>query len=703
MGHHGLGRSDSRYHEVVASNVLHRYHSLLDFLQSRPPSPVTQPGSLASPFDPPHLEKFLSGMPNSTSPGESGITYYILKAGGRPVLLMLHLLFPRLWHLTSPYTLGSCLAVLPAPWSRYLLSPIYKAGKTPPLDPLHPVNYRGIALGDILGMLWQKGLLSELQREVAARDLLTPAQGACQPGRQPFDTTYTLISYILHCKRSLGRPTYVFFGDISLAFPSVFREKLLLVLSDYGISDVVWQHLRALHLSVKIRVLHGYNPADSFSTLLKGLTEGGRLSPLLWGLYISDLVRSLQTRFPDVVVPSTSLLIFIAILLFVDDFCLLSNTAPQLLDLMRHTQLWCEANRIDISFTKSKVVAFCESPVQQRRRAHLSWFLQSSFPAPSYHPILEVALFHYLGTTLDSGLTFLAHLKLIRSRIWSAHYALANARSCPRSPLSSGPATILYHLWYAKVAVHALSNLVVLHSPAHRNQLQVLLNKSLAATFRVPLTAVPCLHLELGFPPLDLQAAVALARLHCRLHLLPSDTLAHRMFTIRRSYPGGPALSSLELAMRRSLDLLGSFALWDNFQLPPKVLLALPRHRERAYARSLRPVVTGLWLLRLGPRPPPPPITSRLSAYLSLTSPELGRRDLFRPAPYLRALPHHPSLPLLRLRCQSSLLPTPLHLPPPPRRYRLYSQRLCPFCPPPSPLGDALHHLCPGLGRPTLP
>jgi len=155
--------------------------------------------------------------------------------------------------------------------------------------------------------------------------------------------------------------------------------------------------------------------------------------------------------------------------------------------------------------------------------------------------------------------------------------------------------------------------------------------------------------------------------------------------------PGGPALSSLELAMRRSLDLFGSFALWDNFQLPPKVLLALPRHRERAYARSLRPVVTGLWLLRLGPRPPPPPITSRLSAYLSLTSPELGRRDLFRPAPYLRALPHHPSLPLLRLRCQSSLLPTHLHLTPPPRRYRLYSQRLCPFCPPPSPLGDALH------------
>ena len=38
--------------------------------------------------------------------------------------------------------------------------------------------------------------------------------------------------------------------------------------------------------------------------------------------------------------------------------------------------------------------------------------------------------------------------------------------------------------------------LVVLHAPAHRDQLQIILNKSLAATFHVRLTAIPCLHLE---------------------------------------------------------------------------------------------------------------------------------------------------------------------------------------------------------------
>ena len=66
-------------------------------------------------------------------------------------------------------------------------------------------------------------------------------------------------------------------------------------------------------------------------------------------------MRSLQARFPDVREtglngPPSSLLIFIAILPLVDDFCLLADTAVQLLDFMQHTQLWCQANRIEIPF-----------------------------------------------------------------------------------------------------------------------------------------------------------------------------------------------------------------------------------------------------------------------------------------------------------------------------------------------------------------
>ena len=52
-------------------------------------------------------------------------------------------------------------------------------------------------------------------------------------------------------------------------------------------------------------------------------------------------------------------------------------------------------------------------------------------------------------------------------------------------------------------------HLVPLHSPRHLTQLQTALNQSLGYTFRISVTTVPYLCIDLGFYPLDLQAAVA--------------------------------------------------------------------------------------------------------------------------------------------------------------------------------------------------
>jgi hypothetical protein len=48
----------------------------------------------------------------------------------------------------------------------------------------------------------------------------------------------------------------------------------------------------------------------------------------------------------------------------VDDFVLLASSTLELLALMRCTQLWCEENRLDLSFEKSKVMVFFETSGQ---------------------------------------------------------------------------------------------------------------------------------------------------------------------------------------------------------------------------------------------------------------------------------------------------------------------------------------------------
>jgi hypothetical protein len=244
LGHHGLGRADSPYNEHLASLVLIHHDALVHTLQATAPAPPPfspQP-SLGNPFDLLPLSCMLASLKDK-APGASGFIYSMLKSGGHSLLSLLHHHLSRLWQLHSPLTVNSSLTQHPTSWALHLLAPIYKDGKVPPLDRLHSKNYRGIHLGDAVPMVFQMGLLDSLSDYVSQHNLLTSAQGACLSSRQPFDTVYALLSYIQHRHKHHRQPTFVFFGDISLAFPSVFREQLLLRLHAYGIPNDIRQHL----------------------------------------------------------------------------------------------------------------------------------------------------------------------------------------------------------------------------------------------------------------------------------------------------------------------------------------------------------------------------------------------------------------------------------------------------------------------------
>jgi hypothetical protein len=280
-------------------------------------------------------------------------------------------------------------------------------------------------------------------------------------------------------EKHIRHPTFVFFGDISLAFPSVFREQLLLRLHALGIPNNIWQHLRALHHSIRVCVDHGHSAPTSYINILQGLTEGGRLCPLLWGLYIADLVTTLQRSFPNITLPPPDITYFIAILLYVDDFALLASSRVQLLALMQLTQTWCENNHLLLAYEKYKVIVFHENPFLRRQRAGLPWTITSPFPSPSVQIVKEVDTFNTSVQPFDRRVTLDQFCTLILQRIWHAHHKLAVARGCPRSPLHNGPATTIYNLWRASVAVHALMHLVSLLAPHH-----------LADTFRTLLEVV---------------------------------------------------------------------------------------------------------------------------------------------------------------------------------------------------------------------
>ena len=301
MGYTLIGHHSSKWDEVFISHMLQRYQVISNTIRgqapySQPPCPYNLQGS---PFLEANLLEMIRTLPAHKAPGDSGITYAIIKKGDPTLCKVLHHLFTRIWNLAAPNTHDGALAVSPTQWSLNLLKPIHKPGR----DKTDPHNYRAFGLGDALGMVYQMGLRDVMTTHTLAHDLLTSAQGVCQAHWQPFDTVFTLTEFITSRKQMHSAPTFVFFGDIALAFPAVNRDILLVRLAETGVSPKLWQHVLAPHRTLKYRVLHDNAANNPYIEIKKGLTEGGRLSPLLWGLYVADLVNTIRRDFPGLALP----------------------------------------------------------------------------------------------------------------------------------------------------------------------------------------------------------------------------------------------------------------------------------------------------------------------------------------------------------------------------------------------------------------
>jgi len=254
------------------------------------------------------------------SSGPSGITNQMLQAGDAEFQSLILLLFNGIWESH----------VQPTDWQLSLMQPIYKGHDK---DKTDPASYRGIYLNDTLAKLFEGLLLARLTTD----NTLTSNQLGTIPCTQTHDTIYSLISTIQYNKFTLHKPTHVAFVDYSTAYHSVHRDRLSTTLLHNDIVGHMWHHLRARIDNVRLRVLHPNIQENQTVDILRGLPEGGRLSPTLFGIFVADLIHELQTKFPHAVINLATGLqhngttqIWIGGLLYVDDLARMSTCPREL-------------------------------------------------------------------------------------------------------------------------------------------------------------------------------------------------------------------------------------------------------------------------------------------------------------------------------------------------------------------------------------
>jgi len=131
---------------------------------------------------------------------------------------------------------------------------------------------------------------------------LTYNQLGTKPDTQTHDAIYSLFAIIEHSKCTLENPTYVAFIDYSTAYPSVHRDRLSSTLLKNDIRGNMWHHLQAKFDKIKLRVFHPGISARHTVDILRGLPEGSRLSPTLFGIFVADLVHELRAKFPQIAI-----------------------------------------------------------------------------------------------------------------------------------------------------------------------------------------------------------------------------------------------------------------------------------------------------------------------------------------------------------------------------------------------------------------
>ncbi|UYV84141.1 hypothetical protein LAZ67_X001306 [Cordylochernes scorpioides] len=279
-------------------------------------------------------------LANGKAVGLDGIPNELLKNLPIPTLTKLKNLFNKIMS-TEKY---------PQLWTNSIVHPIYKSG-----DKNNPTNYRGIALCSNISKLFTTILRNRLNNWIEKREIILENQAGFRKNRSCTDHILLLNSLIqLSLRRKRGK-LYVFFVDLTKAFDTVPHDLLWQKLQKMGISNKFVMLIKNFYQEAKITI-RWKGQYSSNVKINSGVLQGESLSPLLFILYMADLIElynnSALTGFhlPDFGV--------LHLLMYADDIAIVGESKINLQIKINLLKSYLDNNKLVLNENKSKIMVF---------------------------------------------------------------------------------------------------------------------------------------------------------------------------------------------------------------------------------------------------------------------------------------------------------------------------------------------------------